>query len=386
MSQTASQQDAASPQARPGDVPAGSPAESSGESTIESQADAAGDPVIDPAPTDADLLAAGEGPPSRCLLNHQLFSALGRISFRRAETDGTPVMVISLGEREAAVPLRALQREFGIEDDSPDGRMLGLIAEALDYVAYLHLGDRLPSEVLDGTASWDPEPRHRALVENRLRMQLLAWLDPASLDSAARGAAVARLDEDATLRHRVHRAFEQAARELGLPDAEAVIALVENLANELSYIEALRDGLLRRVQLMTRRVAQAVSRFRGDGTRLESLTQVHRLGEIARNQIAARFDEVDAQTGEVMAALRNIESQQAFIRSNRDLLYRSLRGWEPILADWETQETLLDESFWALIGRTYHFLAPRYMPVQEWHAQTAARPRRGARPGSAMAW
>lgn len=328
-----------------------------------------------------------EARPDRCVLQHPLFSALGEISFRRAETDGTPVMVVSLGERVAAVPLRALQREFAIDDDSPDGRMLALIAEALDYVAGLHLGDRLPSEVLDGSASWEPEPRHRAQVENRLRMQLLAWLDPAGREAGpGRGAAVARLDEDAGLRQRVQQAFEQAARALGLPDARAVIALVENLASELSYIEALRDGLLRRVQLMARRVAQAVSRFRGDGTRLESLTQVHRLGEIALTRIAARFEEVDAQTGEVMAALRNIESQQAFIRSNRDLLYRSLRGWEPILAAWEVQEGTLDEGFWALIGRTYHFLAPRYMPVQEWHAQTAARPRRGAKPDRAMAW
>jgi hypothetical protein len=327
-------------------------------------------------------------PADRCLLHHALFSSLGEISFRRAETDGTPVMVVSLGEREAAVPLRALQREFAIEDDSPDGRMLGLIAESLDYVSGLHLGDRLPNEVLDGTASWEPEPRHRALVENRLRMQLLAWIDPASLGmEGRRGTAVHLLDQDAGLRQRVQKAFEQAARELELPDAPAVVALVENLANELSYIEALRDGLLRRVVLMSDRVGQATRRFRGDGARLESLTQVHRLGEIARRQIAARFDEVDAQTGEVMSALRNIESQQVFIRSNRDLLYRSLRGWEPILREWEAQETLLDDAFWSLIGRTYQFLAPRYMPVQEWQAQTAARPRRGAaKPGSAMSW
>lgn len=326
--------------------------------------------------------------PDRCLLGHAMFGVLGDILFRRAESDGTPVMVVSLGDREAAVPLRALQREFGIEDDSPDGRMLGMIAESLDYVSGLHLGDRLPGEVLDGSASWEPEPRHRALVEERLRMQLLAWLDPTSAAAEGRRTGAAQLlDQDAGMRQRVQAAFEQAARELELPNAQAVIALVENLASELAYIEALRDGLLRRVQLMARRVSQASGRFRGDGARLESLTQVHRLGEIALRQIASRFDEVDAQTGEVMAALRNIESQQAFIRSNRDLLYRSLRGWEPILADWEALETLLDETFWALIGRTYHFLAPRYMPVQEWQAQSNGRARRrSAKPGSAMTW
>ena len=331
---------------------------------------------------------AGQAPApegERCLLEHPMFTALGQIAFRRAETDGTPVMVLSLGDREAAVPLRALQREFAIEDDSPDGRMLGLIAESLDYVSGLHLGDRLPSEVLDGRASWEPGARHRALVEARLRMQLLAWIDPSA--AGAGMGAVLRLDQDQGLRQRVQAAFEQAARTLELPNAQTVIVLVENLAEELSYIESLRENLLRRLQVMAARVAQACRGFRGDGARLESLTQVHRLGEIALKQIAGRFDEVDAQTGEVMAALRNIESQQAFIRSNRDLLYRSLRAWEPILRDWTALETVLDEAFWALITRTYQFLAPRYMPVQEWQAQTVQRPvRRPRKPGSAMTW
>ena len=82
--------------------------------------------------------------------------------FRRAEADDTPVMVMSLGERTAAVPLRALQRELGIADDSPDGRMLGLIAQSLDFVAGLQIGDPLPAEVLDGRASWTPGATHRA--------------------------------------------------------------------------------------------------------------------------------------------------------------------------------------------------------------------------------
>src|SRR5579872_7196336 len=121
-----------------------------------------------------------DAPPDSCLLHHRLFTAFGPATFRRAEDDGTPVMVVKLGELEAALPLRALQREFRIEDDSQDGRMLGLIASALDYVTLLQTGDRLPAEVLTGEASWQPAPHHRTLAVARLRLQLLAWLDPAS--------------------------------------------------------------------------------------------------------------------------------------------------------------------------------------------------------------
>jgi len=38
--------------------------------------------------------------------------------------DGTPVMVVPFDDREASVPLRGIQKEFEIPDDSPDGEML----------------------------------------------------------------------------------------------------------------------------------------------------------------------------------------------------------------------------------------------------------------------
>ena len=38
--------------------------------------------------------------------------------------------------------------------------MLALIAQALDFVAGLHIGDKLPTEVLSGEASWEPEEMH----------------------------------------------------------------------------------------------------------------------------------------------------------------------------------------------------------------------------------
>jgi hypothetical protein len=66
--------------------------------------------------------------PEHCILQHRLFASFADPLFRRAESDGSPVMVVKLGDREAAIPLRSLQREFAIADDSDDGRMLGLIA------------------------------------------------------------------------------------------------------------------------------------------------------------------------------------------------------------------------------------------------------------------
>ncbi len=328
-------------------------------------------------------------PPDRCLLQHQVFTMLGTVGFRRSRADGTPVMVVALGEREALLPLRALQREFAIADDSPDGRMLGLIAESLDYVCGLSLGDMLPAEVLTGRASWEPGMAHRKLAFDIVRLQLLAWLDPDAADPA-RGDPVQRLESDPSLRQQVQCAFERAAGELGLPDSKAVLGLVEELAGELAYIEALRDRLLRPVQAIVTLLDHRASAYRGDSQRQETVTRVHRLALTARNRFQERFDEVAAQTGEVMSALRNMESQQAFIRSNRDQLYRSQRSWQPILDAWHAQGEPASECGrelpWDLISRTYQFLAPRYMPVTEWAVANVRPARAGARSVQAMSW
>ena len=326
-------------------------------------------------------------PPDTCELQNRAFTLLGAVSFRRAESDGTAVMLVQLGECHASIPLRSLQREFGISDDSADGRMLGLIAEALDYVTGLRIGDKLPGEVLTGTASWLPDAKYRRIAAGKLRMQLIAWVDPAAADAQGGLAAFDRLESDIAMRGRVQRAFEQAASALDLPGSQAVTQVVEEIAEELSFIEALREELLARVRVMALRLGQLGAGGMVNVERQTTLARVRKLTQLALHQITARFADVDAQTGEVMATLRNAASQRAFIRSNRDWLYRSLRAWEPILTEWSAAPLVLDDAAWLRVGRTYHFLAPRFMPVQDWESAAGSRHgRRAPKLESVMKW
>jgi hypothetical protein len=301
-----------------------------------------------------------------CRLDHSAFSRLGAVAFRRSTTDGMPVMVVPLGEREASVPLRSLQRELAIADDSADGRMLGLIAGALDYVPGLAIGDQLPSEVVTGEASWHPAPHHLWLAASRLRMQLLEWRTPGSGTFGDDQQALHRLVSDPATGAQLQRAFEKAARVLGMPRPEDVVTAVDQLAHELSFIEALREGLLGRVQALVRRLTR-VTQARGlDLHRLEMLQQVGRLSTIGLRQIRETFGEIGAHTGEIISTLRNADTQKTFIRSHRDGLYRVSLGWQPILPDWDLQPPATDDAFWSLVARSYQVLAPRYMPVTEW--------------------
>jgi len=340
-------------------------------------------PLPDPESPDA------EPEVDHCILSHDVFTRLPDISFRRAATDDTPVMIVPFGEREASVPLRSLQREFAIGDDTPDGRMLGLIAESLDYVTGIRPGDPLPAEVISGRASWDPAIHHRQRAATRLRLKLLAWLDPEAAAGMGDATDVGTLlDRDPHLRALVQTAFRQAAAELDLPGPDDLVALVETLAEEFAYVEALRERLLLRVlSLMDRVDRLAQSGARNDANRNETLGQVQRLGAVALGQYRARFNDIDAQTGEIIATLRNAVSQIAYIRSNRDWLYRCQRAWEPVFKEWEKATHATDETLWHVVSLTYQFLARRYMPTSEWPSFNSLR-QRGApkKPQHVMTW
>jgi len=321
-----------------------------------------------------------------CILRHPVFTTLGDLLFRRAESDGAPVMIVKLGEREAAVPLRSLQREFAIPDESDDGHMLALIAQSLDFVAALRIGEALPTEVLSGQASWQPDEMHLKIANAKLQWQLVTWLnsgtggDTPQLDAES----LLQVADDPARRQQVQEAFAKAAESLGLPGKEDVVRQVEELAQELAYIEALRDRLLRRVKLMSDKLNQMAQTYRGDGSHLETLTQVRRLTATALKQITHRFEELDAQTGEVMAALRNADSQRVFIRSNRDWLYRTQRAWQSLLQEWDLAGIGFDEGILLLLSRSYQFLAPRFMSVTEW--VTTMRPAKKRGGGRQMVW
>jgi hypothetical protein len=326
------------------------------------------------------------GSPDHCILEHRVFTSFGEPLFRKAETDGEPVMVVQLGDKDAAIPLNSLQKEFSIEDASRDGQMLELIAQSLDFIAALRIGDALPTEVLSGQASWEPDELHLQIANARLQWQLVVWLNSGTgVDTPNFDAdTLLQIAEDPLRRQQVQQAFAKAAEALDLPNSAAVVHLVEELAHELAYVEALRDRLLNRVKSMSDKLARMAQSYRGDGSHLETLTQVRRLAAAALKQFSHRFDELDANTGEVMSALRNADGQRHFIRSNRDWLYRTQRAWQPLLAEWDIAGIGFDEGILALLHRSYQFLAPRFMAVTEWISHT--RPTQSRRTERQMVW
>jgi hypothetical protein len=246
-------------------------------------------------------------------LTHAVFRSLHPVLFRRAE-DGTAAMVVSLGAEEAVLPLRAVRREFGIAEDSEDGRMLALVEQALDYVAGLKPGEALPPEVLGGSGF---EPTREQQLRAVLRVR------------EALGAGVS---------------------------ARAVAVAVE----ELAAVESLRATLIERVAAFRLRTDALARAHRGESQRALSAAQVARLARVADARLGERFNALDeVDTG---ALLRTPGAVLPAMQAGREVLHRNRLAWTPTLDAWD--RSWADD--WPLVERTYRFLAPRYMSTTEW--------------------
>lgn len=308
------------------------------------------------------------GFPDVVAFEHAFFKRVDDIYFRFDAPTKQPIAVVSLGEEQVSLPLHGIQREFNIPGDSPDGRMLALLSKGLKYVKALRLGDPVPKEVTSGEASWEPKEKHRQVAYHRLAMQVLGWLshDEHVITNPDELLQVAG---DPTFRRRVNDAFGEAAHALGLASKEEVTELIQGLAAELAYIEAMRDEL-EAIKRMHRKTQTLRTLYANEHSQLEIANSLIRLVTLAIEDLTGEFETVDAQTGEIMAALRNLDTVKAYLREHRNDLRVRLLAWDDILVKWLDHPMRASRETEDLIAETYRFLAPRYMPVDEWVMMT----------------
>eukprot|EP01037_Dinobryon_pediforme_P006016 gene6016-6088_t len=97
-------------------------------------------------------------------------------------------------------------------------------------------------------------PHHRWRAGARLRVGLLAWAQPGVADLAGDGATVELLTCEVT-RSRLIAAAKQAARCVGLSDAEAVMRTLDRVSVQNAAVEGIREGLLEAAKALVRLLA-----------------------------------------------------------------------------------------------------------------------------------
>jgi hypothetical protein len=304
--------------------------------------------------------------PQICYLSHAGFRMLGEPVFRLSEGARVPSMVVRLESQEAVLPLRSLAHEFRVDPESADGQMLALIEQALEFVVALKLGDKLPSELNGGVASWEPNEQDRRIAASRVRRGLVRCVFARRGKTfAISGGDVPGWEEQPKNQALLRQAISGAASLLDGADEAEVTARVASISEEMAYIEAMRRPLARGVGGIRDRLLH-IHPGEVPVSHQATVKQVQALGRLGIKEIMSRFDDVDVGLDDILAILRDMPTAVAGLRRQRDWLFRTNRAWASVFADWAAAPKRYDDFVLKVVERTYHFLAPRFMSFQEW--------------------
>ena len=304
-------------------------------------------------------------PPPAVAFQHKFFGSVKDPVFRLSEQNQEPCMFFKFGDAEASLQFPGIKNEFKLAG-TPDEAMLDFVGKSLKFVQTMKMGDEFPEELRTGRASWEVTEEHKQIAYQRLTMQLVSWLSGDEM-VVTNPDELLQISNDPRTKVRVKEAFKKAALALGIDpeDSQKVVDLIMVLADELSHIEALRE-MLERVRVIGKKLGELHSYYLADRVILDIIEPLIGLMETAIRELSSPIDQVDAQTGEILAVLKNITPQVRFVRDLRDDLYRRLKAWDKLFEAWDDVSMSRSDDNEQLLRETYRFLAPRFMRTDEW--------------------
>lgn len=298
---------------------------------------------------------------------HRVFSVSGCV-FRKGGDGHSVLFFFPLGDALVSVPVDKILATFEIPADSEDAALLRRIGDALKYVREIRPGDSLPSEIIDGRASWMVDEKYSVTAKARISLQLVAWLSGNHNETFDMHELVVMAEKPET-RAKVQQAFASLAERLGFgPERrQEVVDLVDRFTVELSYIEALRDrfGALHRILTELKSLCSV---YRRDRTTVEMITRCSTLLSKPIQQVFARFDTLDANTGEILSTLQRFDKQVAYVREVRDELRETYLLWEELIALWEVIKPVAGPETERALQTTYRFAARNFSSGRAWSA------------------
>ena len=307
----------------------------------------------------------GSGRSTNFLFENKVFS-LEHGFFSMTRDTKEPVFNVMLGELQATLPLASLRSEFNIAPESSDGRLLNLIEASLRFVKEIRPNDSIPRELLDGSASWTVETRHRLIAQSRLALQVSSWLSGEAMVSGDL-SQLQQLAADPAIKQRVQNAVGEIAERLGIgrDHKQQVMDKIDQFAREFSYIEALRERCAA-VKRINTAMARLMKIYRADKSVVEDIVRVLQLLREPSAEFDNTFDFIDAQTAQILDVLQRFDEQIKFVRDMRDELHCSLMKWDELLAKWEALEVARSAEAESLIKASYRFAAHHFPQMQTW--------------------
>ncbi len=283
--------------------------------------------------------------------------------FALTDDGTTPAFHVELGALNAALALNALRLEFGIDPESPDGSLLAIVEKSMRFVKEIRPGDLIPRELLDGTASWSVEERHRLCA----KAQTYAKAIGATAEiKDAEDVALTAFVENPNTQKRLEQAGAHIAKKIGNNlDGETVVDRIDSIARELAYIEALHEQC-GQILAIVPKISQLSKVYRADRAIVDELSRVRTLLLRPIEFFDGIFAQLGSRQEDIVNSVDHFLEYIDVIREQRDDLHQSMMLWEPILAAWRRIEMTRHTETEAKIAELYRFTARHYLTQSSW--------------------
>jgi hypothetical protein len=270
------------------------------------------------------------------------------------------MFAVDMGAGQGYISLQHLRDTFHIANGSHDDQLIAKAEAGLHYVPDIRPGDEIPNEVLDGSASWTVARRHKQIARDRLQVQLLSWVSGAPI-TYADADDLKKIMAEETNKKALREAFKKAALAMGLPEGESekVLDSIETLAREICYIEALRERARELTKIRTN-VETLIKVYSADQRVSTDLARIKLLMARATQETDDIFNNIDAETADVLGALMSIEYVIGAVRKARDDMHFIMMQWDPVIARWQNLEMVRSQDIDKAIAATYQFTAKRF--------------------------
>ena len=281
------------------------------------------------------------------------------LSAKATGNDNQKMMfAVPLGNSEGLISINSLCTVFSIAQGSSDFSLLSLVERALRVVPDVRPGDKIPSEIIDGTSSWKVSDTHRAIAREKLQARLLSCMTGSDADYTDKAGLKALMEATET-KILLRDAFKNAASRLGLSEPVEVVDRIEMLARELSYIEAIRE-ICESVSSLILSLKPFFRFYSSDQKLSSALMRCRNLGDEAIRELFTPLALVDIKFSDMLGTLKSIDTIINEVRQARDQLRFLLMDWFPILEMWKSLPQRRSREAEKAIDALYRLLAIRF--------------------------
>jgi hypothetical protein len=299
------------------------------------------------------------------IFKHRIFT-IEKCRFAFNGADKMPCFYVPMGEQIVAIELAKLQQEFNIPEDSTDSDLLKKVDKGLAFVSEIRPGDSIPREILDGSASWTVEDRHKDMAVARMNMELMFWVigmreDMPSLEN------MQRLQNSSEGRAQIKDAHIKIVQLLGLDETRKSRERAESITRETTYIEALRERSAK-IGEIAQKLVHLAGANKKETAFVAEISRMQDLMRRASKVIGDKFGRVDNGMKEIMKVMSDAKGFVETVRSSRDELHMELKKWDEYFPLW-AEIKIRDDETEKFFRRFYRFLAENYMETQSWGSQ-----------------